>query len=334
LTRSEGSGDFRGIVLDNGLVRAVVLPALGGKMSSLIRVASGHEFLLQPEDVGSIYRNPVPGAPFENYDTSGFDECIPTVAACPYPEAGGPFAGRLLPDHGDAWSVSWNAREAEGEIHLEMCGRSLPYVFRKRVRLEGADVTIDYELVNTSNHHLFYLWSAHPLLRTGPGARVILPPEVHRLSIESSLHDRLGRHGETCPWPLPLDRRPNEKVLGGAPCGAQDTADKLFTPQLKQGFCALQKPHSMETIVFRFDPTLVPYAGLWLCNGGWPPGALKKHHTVALEPSSGRSDSLSEAFARGEASRLAPGERRAWWLRIELRSGSADFAVDEMYALA
>lgn len=36
------------VILDNGRIRATVLPELGGKMSSLIRAATGREFLLQP----------------------------------------------------------------------------------------------------------------------------------------------------------------------------------------------------------------------------------------------------------------------------------------------
>jgi len=33
------------VILDNGRIRATVLPELGGKMSSLIRAATGREFL-------------------------------------------------------------------------------------------------------------------------------------------------------------------------------------------------------------------------------------------------------------------------------------------------
>ena len=41
-------------------------------------------------------------------DASGWDECLPSVAACTVKTAG----CRLdIPDHGDLWRVAWEAEE-------------------------------------------------------------------------------------------------------------------------------------------------------------------------------------------------------------------------------
>src|SRR5689334_13003801 len=94
------------ISLDNEKVRAVFVPELGGKMVSLVRIASGHEFLLQPQDVGRKYGRPRYGDKMEDFDASGFDECFPTILACKDPLD----PNVLLPDHGELWPVPWTAR--------------------------------------------------------------------------------------------------------------------------------------------------------------------------------------------------------------------------------
>src|SRR6266704_2926353 len=89
------------IVVDNGSLRLTVVPELGDKIVSLIRNASGHEYLLQPADPERAYRPRSFGDKFEDYEQWGFDECLPTVAECLYPEE--PFLAYELPDHGDVW---------------------------------------------------------------------------------------------------------------------------------------------------------------------------------------------------------------------------------------
>jgi hypothetical protein len=90
LTRSER--------LDNGILRLLPLRELGGKIVSLVRQESRYEYLLQ-KGPDREYRRPVHGDNFEDSSTNGFDECLPTVAKCLYPEK--PFLGNALPDHGD-----------------------------------------------------------------------------------------------------------------------------------------------------------------------------------------------------------------------------------------
>jgi hypothetical protein len=99
-------------------------------------------------------------------------------------------------------------------------------------------------------------------------------------------------------------------------------ADKLFTPRLCEGSCSLSKPAANETITFRFNVEQVPYIGLWCCQGGWP-DPPHGHYTIALEPCSGRPDSLREAIARGENDVLPAGSSKRWSLRIELTPGDA-----------
>lgn len=163
------------VILDNGRIRATVLPELGGKMSSLIRAVMGREFLRQP--ASRPLKPAVHGAAFEDYDASGFDECFPTVAACEY--AGEYFNGLALPDHGELWSSRWRFEIHGEELCLAVTGRRLPYIFRKRIRLEDEAILLQYELESVTDAPFHYLWSAHPLLKVDPGCRIMLPEDSY-----------------------------------------------------------------------------------------------------------------------------------------------------------
>src|SRR5438552_6543784 len=60
-------GPLEAIVLDNGLLRLTVVPELGGKIVSLVRIESGNEFLLQPPEPKRAYRPRSHGAKFDDY---------------------------------------------------------------------------------------------------------------------------------------------------------------------------------------------------------------------------------------------------------------------------
>jgi hypothetical protein len=302
---------FARVTLKNGAITARFLPEIGGKMISLVRDASGHEFLLQPHDPARGYRRSSWGAGFESSDTSGFDECVPTVSACRYPN--GAFGGQPLPDHGELWSSGWEYRLEGDFLVLSARGIRLPYEMTKRIALRDDAVVLRYQIRNLSALPLKYLWSSHPLLSVEAGARVILPKEVRNVLVNWSRHHRLGKLGERVPWPGPqrLD------VIGDTGRGI---ADKLFATDLSEGWCGFYKPMVDESITFHFDPGRISHLGIWICQGGWPENGTG-HFTVALEPCNGYPDSLEEACTRGACPELPPGGMHQWDLRLELRKG-------------
>jgi galactose mutarotase-like enzyme len=304
--------------LVNSYIAASFLPELGAKMISLESVASGREFLLQPPE--RPYRRADYGASFADYDTSGFDDCCPTVAECMYP--GNAFAGKKMPDHGDLWSASWKCTVQEQELLFETEGKSLPYRFRKNVRLEANLAILNYEIVNTGSEEFAFLWAAHPLLAVEPSCRIVLPGEVSQLFLEWSRGERLGKFGDTCGWPVAVVNGGEKINLSELRTTNACTADKLFVTRLRSGTCAVSYPQTNEAIAFHFDPRDIPYLGVWICQGGWP-SPERGHFTVALEPCTGYPDSLREAMHRGSCDLLEPGQEKKWVLRIEIRSGDA-----------
>lgn len=316
-SESVGSGgDLKQITLKNGYLSATVLPQLGGKIASLIRLSSGREFLLQPSH-NQLNQVP-PGAEFHEYDTSGFDDCFPTVAACQYPDA--PFRGVELPDHGEIWTADSIFDVRNNELFLELTGKRLPYIFRKRIALDGEALALKYQLDNVGEESFSYLWSAHPLLSVEQGSRLLLPSEVRELIIESSVNAGFHEGAGTCAWPIATLASGHNVDLSRVGRPENGRANKFFTNRLSEGCCAVYFPASDESISFRFDVEDVPYLGVWICEGGWP-DRERAQYTVALEPCTGSADSLAEAMRRSECSTIQPGETKRWELRILVQSG-------------
>ena len=123
---------------------------------------SGHECLLQPPGPERAYRARSYGDSFEVYETSGFDECAPTIAECLYPEE--PFLANRLPDHGDIWCLPSAIETAGEQIRLTTSLRSLPLRFTRKIELQENTVRLDYEATNLRQSSVKFLWFAHPLL--------------------------------------------------------------------------------------------------------------------------------------------------------------------------
>ena len=313
-------GSLDSFVLENGPIRLTVAPELGGKIASLIRNESGHEYLLQPADPERAYRPRSFGDKFEDYGPCGFDECLPTVAECLYPDE--PFSASQLPDHGDVWCLPSSIEIVAERIRLTTSLRSLRLRFTKELQLQENTLRIDYEGTNLSQSTVKFLWSAHPLLTTEPGAEIILPQEVKEVEVEWSRDERLGKAGDRCAWPKASERSGRVVELNRVAPPSACTAEKLFTARLSEGFCGIFLPSKNESISFRFATRLVPYVGLWICQGGWPVSCADKQFTAALEPCSGRPDSLAEAIRRNECMVLAGNETVRWWMEIEVNGGA------------
>jgi hypothetical protein len=318
--RQAQQGSLNAFVLDNDVLRLTIVPELGGKIVSLIRLESGYEYLLQPPDLRSAYRPRAYGSNFEDYETSGFDECAPTVARCLYPEQ--PFPASQLPDHGDVWCLPSVAEIVGEDVRLTTHMRSLPLRFSRKIQIQESKVRLDYEGTNLSPSTVKFLWSAHPLLKVEPGAEIILPKEVNEVEVGWSKGDRMGKSADRCSWPEGTESSGQKINLSRIASPPMGTAEKLFTPRLSEGFCGMFLPRVNEGIAYRFDPRLVSYVGIWICQGGWPTSRATKDCTVALEPCLGRPDSLAEAIRRDECAILGGYGSMRWWMEIEVHGGA------------
>lgn len=320
------------VLIQCGQCSIRVLPEFGGKIAS-IRVRD--QELLQAPLV------PVAGRtrsmPFDASDASGWDECLPSVAACRVKTDAGVAE---VPDHGDLWRVEWEPQSAgiKGQgsgarrvgaveagnqtVSLRAHCFSLPLTLERTLDLKqtrkGWELQLQYTLTNTGRFAVPWSWAAHPLFAVDAGDRVELPDSMKTLRLEGSAGKRLGKKGDHVAWPCASLASRGTVDLSVVADERSGIAEKLFAGPLEtsESWCALHRPRAGVTIRFRFDPKATPYLGMWLCSGGWPERLGAKQMCVALEPATAPVDSLAET---GKWTRmLAAGASQSWPLWIDL----------------
>jgi galactose mutarotase-like enzyme len=311
------AGAKENVFIQSGDCAVTFLPQLGGKIASIS--VRGRELLQGPL---APYGPRTQTMAFDQGDASGWDECLPSVAACTVPTAAGPAS---IPDHGDLWRVPW---ELVGSSSMCATFRaacfSLPLEFQRTTTLtqteEGWRLRADYKVTNSGAFPAPWSWAAHPLFTAESGDRIVLPASIHELRLECSGGNRLGQGGEKVAWPMAALAGGGQTDLSLAQPPESGIGDKLFAGPLAAGenWCALERPQAGLRIRVRFDPAATPYLGLWICHGGWPDRPGLKQTCVALEPATAPVDSLTQTGPWSRA--LAPGQSCSWPMIVEIES--------------
>jgi galactose mutarotase-like enzyme len=279
---------------------------------------------------------------FADSDASGWDECLPSVAECTVPTEAGPAA---IPDHGDLWRVHWQVLDvSEDSAILRVQCFSLPLQLTRSMILaespSGWRLQLLYSLTNLGAYNVPWAWSAHPLFAVDPGDRILLPAQIQTLRLEGSAGARLGESGDPVAWPLAMSKSSREVDLSLVPSADSSIGDKLFAGPFEPSqpaWCALERRRIGLRLAIRFEPSLTPYLGLWLCYGGWPsdPGSPTgspnspnpKQFCVAPEATTALSDSLQTS---GPWSRsLEPGETVTWPMELLIDRIAPDAAAPQ-----
>lgn len=320
---AEVASEKENVVIAAGDCQLTILPQFGGKISS-IRV-KGRELLQQP--IGPMDPR-TRTMSFDESDASGWDECLPSVAACSVAYAGDKTQ---IPDHGDLWRIAAEQKVQGSGVRrqgLEDVATviwecfSLPLRLQRELALEETEVgwriTADYNLTNTGQAPAPWSWAAHPLFAVETGDRVILPESIRALRLEGSAGRRLGENGDRIAWPVARLGDGGNTDLGLVQEPQSQIGDKLFAGPLNsaENWAALERPSAGVRIRVGFDPEDTPYLGLWLCYGGWPERPGAKQNCVALEPAAAPVDSL--AIEGPWRRSLEPGESFDWAMTVDL----------------
>ena len=316
------------IQLENGVIRAVVLPNRGAKTASLaLRSRRGGDYSLEglAQPVAECYNRPVRyGTVFEGEDGTGIDDMCPTIAPCTLCTF--PWVGTGLPDHGELWALPWQAELSKGTLRCSVHGIRIPYSLTKTVCLRHNSLGVAYRAENHCPFPLPFQWTAHAILAVAPGSRLIVPAGMDRI-INSYPGNRFSEAGREYPFPRPhpesdfdLTRIPEPNTNG---------AQKYwFAAPVVEGRCGLSNPVSGVTTTIRFTRETLPYLGIWINEGGW-----KGYYNVGIEPSTSILDDPVTASAFGTNPVLHPRATVEWQIWIELEQSvpvSADQPHDTM----
>jgi galactose mutarotase-like enzyme len=302
-----------------------VLPDNGGRVASIRSRKTGSEFLLPGSNYEAKAQYPDDTA-FEQSDCAGIDECLPTVSLSSSESAFG-----NAPDHGDLWRHAWQVlNKAEKEVVWATECFSSPLAFTRRLRVHASTLQLEYRIRNLAWHPVPFLYAFHPLFAVEHGDRLILPPEVDRLRVHYSLGDRIGHAGEWINWPV-VNHCDKQIALDKAGKVSDGTADMLYTDRLERGIFALYRAQHQQALVMRFDTALLPYLGIWLCNGGWPEDQTsRKQYAIAIEPTVAPHGSLAQAIAAKAAPVLEPGSDFSFALHMEVLGCDRPWSFDEV----
>lgn len=313
------------VLIRTGDCAVTLLPEFGGKISS-IRVKN-RELLQEPL---SAVLPRTRTMRFDAGDASGWDECLPSVAACTVKTANGAAA---IPDHGDLWREQWEVQGrgiweqgsgTDGQPSIRLRGEcfSLPLALERTVALgetkKGWRLSVDYRLTNTGRSATPWSWAAHPLFAAEEGDRIELPSSIKQMRVEGSGGGRLGKADDLVEWPVARLAAGGKTDLAAVQAKESEIGDKLFSAALHadENWCALRRPKAGLSIRMSFEVAAAPYLGLWVCSGGWPERPGPKQMCVAMEPSTAPVDSLAQV---GSWSRvLGSGESFSWPLRVDI----------------
>jgi galactose mutarotase-like enzyme len=305
MTRAElaSTDGFETYVLRSDAVEVRVVPTLGAKIGGLRDLRTGREWLCPASD-GRGLRASRPGDSFDSGPVAGIDECVPTVSPCR-------FAGRDLPDHGEAWARVWTVDAvawAQGRLGTTLDLDCLPLRIERELVLEGASLTLSYRLTNLSSTPQPDFWALHPLFAWREGDRIELPPDIVSARLAALRGLDLPR-GEVVAWPSPCAGLDLSAL--NVPTGKPWYA-KLFFDAPRDGHVAIVNARGGGRLSIQFDPVQNPHLALWVTRGGW-----NGIEHVALEPTTHASDT-PPAEGHPRARWLAPHASREWGVRIAL----------------
>ena len=291
------------VTVENDAVRLQVWPTVGGKVSSVVDKADGHELMF--DYPCELPTRPRYDEPFDDGWFAGWDECFPAVARGRY--AGHPYDGIPIPDHGELWGLPVTAVPAKDGVTTVWHGLRFGYRLTRKLHLDGPTIIAEYALVNLAPFEFRFVWSQHVLLSMAVPAVIDGGHGPWRYSHDANGVDR----DAPFTWPA---AEPGLDVSH-----VTDLPDgrgwKLFGTDPIAGPLTIRYPtrERSATVSYHSDDGLLAHWGVWINTGGW---GMSRNFT--LEATTGRFDQLDRSAADGSAGRVPAGGRRDWSVRWTL----------------
>jgi len=298
------------IVLENDLLRIVVLPEAGARL---------WQITYKPLASDLLWNNPAlpPSRQFlhASYDdtwSGGWDELFPNDEAA--------RLGALdLPDHGELWTSEWQAQPFHHEdaagVRMRAETPLSRFLVEKTLVLNSADAVlkIEYRLTNHGPNAFPFLWKLHPAFAVSPQHRIDFP----RMTVvrEPEFEGTLAGAPAVFAWPCVsiddavLDLRQVPEVSSRA-------LYFFYGTELAAGWCGVTNQENHLAAALRFDPEVFTSCWLFATYGGW-----RDLNVAVLEPATGYPFRMPTMIDEGRAHWLAPGESLATTVLFSVQEG-------------
>ncbi|HEY0008636.1 MAG TPA: hypothetical protein VGB55_07925 [Tepidisphaeraceae bacterium] len=274
------------VTIENEHLKLDVWPQFGGKVSSIIDKADGHELLFTiPTELPTRCQY---GVSYAQGWYIGWDECFPAISQGIYPLH--PYEGIHNPDHGECWSLPTTAVPTRDGITTVWHGLRFGYRLTRKLYLQGPAIMAEYSLVNLAPFEFRFAWALHALMSMSS------PVEID-LGFSAMKNDQT--------WPA-LDEETTFTRSDALPTGR---GWKRYSEQPIARPVTVRYPERKRSLSVEYasEDKVAGYWGIWINTGLW-----EGHHHFAIEPSSAQFDSIQRAIETDTAACVKPMGRINW----------------------
>lgn len=297
---------FAALTLQNDVVRATVIPELGGRIWELRDVVRGVDWIWHRPDVP--LQRCAPGDEYDSVWAGGWEELFPN-------DAQGSFEGRTLPDHGEWWTRSWTVAEIDDGDTPRILLESRMNVCRARCTKEislpkGASrVDVRYSIVSEESLPFHFLFKQHVPVSIAPGYRLVLPDGL--VTPVDAAFSRIVASPEPTRWPSQSRHPAALADLSHVPSRESRLQEFVYVSELPAGTFRVVDASRGASVDMSWDLTTMPFLWLFISYGGW-----RDVYTVVVEPCTNMPKDLAQAVALRQSAVLHPGQRFETWMSV------------------
>ncbi|MGA8088891.1 MAG: hypothetical protein WCA10_16555 [Terracidiphilus sp.] len=303
--------ELRTIVLENRHLRIEVLAEAGARI---------WQITYKPLNVDLLWHNPnvQPAcqplhACYDDTWSGGWDELFPNDEAAD-------FEGMALPDHGELWTLQWEAKPIGEQgtvgVHLRTRTPISNFLAEKTLLLrpDSTVIEIRYRLTNQGTRPMPFLFKLHPAFAVSSSHRIDFPRMA--VLLEPEFPGTLDGP-PIFPWPQ-AGTNGTAVDLRRVPDVSSKAVHFFYGKGFVSGWCGITDQAKRLAAALRFDPKVFSSCWLFASHGGW-----RDLNVAVLEPATGYPFRIKSMIEGGRARQLAPGESLETTVLFSVQEGLA-----------
>ncbi len=295
--------DLKTIIIENDLLKVVVIPEVGGKIENIIYKPQNIDFLWHNTRLET--RKPPFAANIDDYWSGGIDIVFPTFQPCDY-------KGEQVPFFGELWALPWEYELIQNrkEVGIHMWRKTVitPFLFESWILLDNSDskknnrIKVKYKVTNLINDRSYFIFGTHFGLTCSDKHRIDIPAK--KLIFDDFVDGgNLAEKGKDYKYPYLYNSKGEKFDVRFVPPVEKNTYESVYAVDLEEGFFALTDQEKEIGFGYIFPEKSFKGITMWLGYGGW-----RGHYFVLLEPWINVPTNLELSHDQGKAIELGPKE--------------------------